>query len=272
MKALLKLSNALLIILGKYDNCVIKCSRFKGNTMDVFVDKKEYKYDIFSQIEETENFIKNHIRLRGEIKGLQRTDVYEIPNVAIREALINAVLHRDYVNMGRDVKVGIFDDRLSIVSPGGFPNTITQEDILEGRSEVRNKIIAKILKELNYIEQWGSGIKRIKSSCLGHGLKEPLIIESGDFVKVDIYREMPENAGKMPESAGKMPEIYKNLSEQEKLILSYTEDHGKVTTKEVANILSIKERRSREILKNMVEKNLLEVKGQGRNTHYVVIR
>ena len=121
---------------------------------------------------------------------MQRVDTYEIPIEAFREAILNSFIHRDYTNLGRDIKVGIYDDILNIVSPGGFPNSITELDILNGRSETRNRIVAKIFKELNYIEQWGTGIKRIKSSCIKHGLKEPIIKESGDFVDVEIFRDI----------------------------------------------------------------------------------
>ena len=76
-------TNGLLIILGILENTVTKCSRFKGTNMNVFLDKKEYSGDLFNQLENIEGFIKNHINLRGEIKGLQRTDTYEIPEVAI---------------------------------------------------------------------------------------------------------------------------------------------------------------------------------------------
>ena len=75
--------------------------------MDVFLDRKEYDSDVFTQLENAENFIKNHIKLSSEIKGLQREDQYELPIEAIRESLVNAVVHRDYSNNGRDVKVGI---------------------------------------------------------------------------------------------------------------------------------------------------------------------
>ena len=126
--------------------------------------------------------------MRGEISSLYRKDTYEIPPVALREALINALIHRDYTNGGRDIKVGVYDDIVNIVSPGGFPNTITASDIEAGRSEARNKVVANVFKTLGLIEQWGSGIKRIKSSCLERGLSIPQIVESGDFVDVEIYR------------------------------------------------------------------------------------
>jgi ATP-dependent DNA helicase RecG len=182
-------TKGLLILLGYYHHVQIKCSRIKGKMGQVFIDRKEYEGNIFSQLKKTEQFIKNFIYLKGEIKGLQRIDRFEIPEEAIRESLLNAVVHRDYSNYGRDIKVGIYDDMIKIISPGGFPSTITQQDIFEGRSEIRNRVIARVFKELNYIEQWGSGIRRIISSSLSYGLKTPQIMEKGDFVEVILYRD-----------------------------------------------------------------------------------
>ena len=95
-------SNALLIALGYYEHCEVK-----GTSMEIFIDKKEYNKDIFSILQNTISFIQNHINLKAEIKGLYRIDTYEIPTEALREALINALIHRDYTNIGRDIKVGI---------------------------------------------------------------------------------------------------------------------------------------------------------------------
>ncbi len=116
------------------------------------------------------------------------TDTYEIPVVALREALINALIHRDYINQGRDIKVGVYDDIVNIVSPGSYPNGINQADIESGRSDARNRVVANVFKELGLIEQWGSGIARIKKSCLDIGLKEPNIVEMNDFVDVEFFR------------------------------------------------------------------------------------
>jgi len=254
-------SNGLLILLGKLEHVRMKCSRFKGTSMDIFLDRKEYEGDLFSQLEDAENFIKNHIKLSSEIKGLQREDQYEIPLEAIRESLVNAVVHRDYSNDGRDIKIGIYDDIVNVVSPGGFPSTITQEDILEGRSEIRNKVIARVFKELNYIEQWGSGIRRIKSSCISRGLKEPEIVEKGDFVDVSLYRDIAsstENVG-----SGSI------LTDQEQKIVEFLKEHDDIIrTKDAKNVLSVEERRAREILKDLVEKQVIDKKGKGPSTFY----
>ncbi|AHM57302.1 ATP-dependent DNA helicase [Peptoclostridium acidaminophilum DSM 3953] len=256
-------TNGLLILLGYLEHAKIKCSRFKGMTMDVFLDSKEYKGDLFTQLDHAESFIKNHIKLGSEIKGLQREDQYEIPIEAIRESLVNAVVHRDYSNEGRDIKVGIYDDMINIVSPGAFPSTITQEDILEGRSEIRNKVIARVFKELNYIEQWGSGIRRIKSSCKTRGLKEPEIVEKGDFVDVSLYREMAETK-----------QVHKKvteLTEQEKAIIEYLKrKDSRITTQDVKSILDIEDRRARGILKGLVDRGLIERKGGGPSTFYQI--
>jgi ATP-dependent DNA helicase RecG len=181
-------TQGLMILLGKLPHVTAKCARFKGTNMSLFLDRKEYSGDLFFQLEQIEGFVKNHISLRGEIKGLQRTDTYELPEAALREALINAVVHRDYTNPGRDIKVGVYDDIVNVVSPGGFPNTLTAEALQEGRSEIRNRVVARIFKELGYIEQWGSGIQRIKNACTAVGLTEPRIREKGDFVDVEFYR------------------------------------------------------------------------------------
>lgn len=216
-------TQGLMILLGKLPHVTVKCARFKGTDMRVFLDRKEYDGDLFTQLEQMEGFVKNHISLRGEIKGLQRTDTYEIPEEALREALINALIHRDYTNQGRDIKVGVYDDIVNVVSPGGFPSSLTSEALQEGRSEIRNRVVARIFKELGYIEQWGSGIQRIKTACTAIGLTEPRIREKGDFVDVEFYRpvsdaneternrtstneKVSDNAGSVPDIDTKVPD------------------------------------------------------------------
>lgn len=277
-------TNGLLILLGKFENIVTKCSRFKGNTMKIFIDKKEYSGDLFSQLEKVEGFIKNHLHLRGEIKGLQRVDTYELPMIGIREAIVNAFVHRDYVNLGRDIKVGIYDNRLEIISPGGLPNGLTNEDILMGRSEIRNRAIARIFKELNFIEQWGSGINRIKESCKDLGLEEPIIEEKNNFVGVRFFRN--ESTGKVSKTAGKKLETAEKIESggetaekiesggrvaeksQEEAILELIFEKNSINRAQTEKLLDVKESRAKEILGEMVKKNLIIKEGKGRSTHY----
>jgi len=107
------------------------------------------------------NFAKTHINKSGEITELQRIDKYELPLVAIKETLANAIVHRDYSISGVDIKFAIFDDRIEITSLGFLPKTLDIKDIKMGRSGIRNRLIVKVFKEIRLIEEWGTGIKRI---------------------------------------------------------------------------------------------------------------
>jgi ATP-dependent DNA helicase RecG len=265
-------TQGLMILLGRYPQVAIKCARFKGTDMSVFLDRKEYSGDLLSQLEQAEGFIKNHIHLRGEILGLQRTDTYELPAAALREALINALIHRDYTNPGRDIKVGVYDDIVNIVSPGGFPSTLTAEALVEGRSEIRNRVIARVFKELGYIEQWGSGIQRIKSACLAQGLSEPRVREKGDFVDVEFYRAVAEDTAEIDlPNIGKVSGSIGKVSEKQRCILLHLETQTTITSKTVESLVNVKEAMARRILKEMTDKGLIERKGQGRSTYYAAL-
>lgn len=263
-------TQGLLILLGKFPHIMTKCARFKGTDMSLFLDRKEYTGDLFSQLEQAEAFIKNHINLRGEIKGLQRTDTYELPEAALREALTNALIHRDYTNQGRDIKVGIYDDIVNIVSPGGFPSTLTADGLREGRSEIRNRVIARVFKELGYIEQWGTGLQRIKKTCLDHGLQEPRIREISDSIDIEFQRPQVSGISEVPDTAGYC-RIPPNTNQQESVILKQLDQNGIITAAQVMHLLSVKERRAREILKQLSEKHLLEKRGSARSTYYTKI-
>jgi ATP-dependent DNA helicase RecG len=251
-------TNGLIIILGKFENCSIKCSKFRGTTMTEFLDKAEYNGDVFNQLDNTIEFIKKHINFGGKIEGLQRKDRFEIPLVAIREAIVNALVHRDYQNLGRDIKVGIYDDVLNIVSPGSLPMSITEKDLLNGRSEIRNKVIARVLKELNYIEIWGSGIKRIYDSCHEYELKEPKIKETGDSVDVELFRVKVSIGKKIVNTKFSYSDYIENFnfSNREKIILRYLDSHDKITSKDVLLMIDVKIRRARAILSEMEDKKI----------------
>jgi ATP-dependent DNA helicase RecG len=192
--------------------------------------------------------------------------------VALREALINALIHRDYTNGGRDIKVAIYDDILSVVSPGGLPNTITAQDIQNGRSEARNKLVATVFKELGLIEQWGSGISRIKSVCKANGLDEPSIEERNDFVDVRFYRSKSvNNNGTIANDCERLRTIANDcerLSKEEQKILLYLLDNENISRKEASGIVGQKSTKTFEILSGLVEKSLIVRYGNGRSTHY----
>ncbi len=249
-------SNALLIVLGYYEHCEIKCARFKGTTMEIFIDKKEYHQDIFTVLQNSLAFIQNHINLRGEIKGLYRVDTYEIPTEALREALINALIHRDYTHQGRDIKVGIYDDIVNIVSPGGLPNNITIEDIYNGRSETRNKIIANLFKELELIEKWGTGINRIKTLCKDKNLKEPIFSEKNDFIDIEFNREKTTQETTQDTTQETTQEV-KKLSSRE-LIIKFIKEDEKITRDILSKKIKISENAIKQHLSNLKKDGIIK--------------
>jgi len=291
-------TQGLMILLGKHPHVVTKCARFKGTDMSLFLDRKEYSGDLFSQMEQVEAFVKNHINLRGEIKGLQRIDTYEIPEEALREALINALIHRDYTNQGRDIKVGVYDDIVNIVSPGGFPSSLTAEALTEGRSEIRNRVVARVFKELDFIEQWGSGIQRIKNACIAQGLQEPRIREKGDFVDVEFYRPGTKSIGKVTGAAeevskmrliardiGQIPSIAPDcaqlrpitpdwgyLSSDELQLMKYLFTNRKISRREAIGLLQLGETKIKSLFNDLLAKGLIKRKGQGRSTYYEIVK
>lgn len=275
----LRCSVGLGIILGRYENCEIKCARFKGREMTYFVDKKEFTGNIFENIDGVEAFLRNHLNLRSEFVGFQRKDILEIPPLALREAIINAVVHRDYSNQGRDIKVAIYDHVVEILSPGCLPNTLTIEEIYSGRSEIRNKVLARVFKELDYIEKWGSGLKRINELCREAGVVEPVVKESGDFVSVTFKRDIqptsaelpPDTTGLLPDTTGLLPENngVKDLNDGERSILTLIDEKEKVKRVDIEEVMEVSERRVRQILNELQEKNLIEKVGKGRNIYYI---
>ncbi len=140
----------------------IECARFKGDDTRMFLDQATIDGPIFSSSDLCMDFIKRNISLSSVIKDVYRQDTWEYPLAAVREAVNNAIVHRDYSIMGSDIKVAIFDNKLEITSPGPLPDTMPIENLGSGRSEIRNRVLAPIFKQIKLIESWGTGIQRMQ--------------------------------------------------------------------------------------------------------------
>lgn len=254
-----------------------QCGVFKGSTKEVFVDRREYTGPIWEQIDEAFQFVLRNIHLGAAIVGIYRQDVYEIPPDAIRELIINAAVHRSYLDHG-NIQVAVYDNRLEITSPGKLPMGQTLERMKEGYSQIRNEALAYAFSYMNLIEHWGSGIPRIIGKVKAAGLREPEFIGGEVDLRVNIYRgqindivdlnsntngtdKLPENCRK---TADKLP-----ANEQEQQIYKYVLGKGAITTAQAMEILGVKQRRAREILVKMVESNWLRKEGASRSTIYV---
>lgn len=266
------LTNAALILAGKLENCYINCARFQGDTSEVFIDNKEFHGNIFSQLENIEIFFKNHLMRHGEIKGFIRENSYEIPMIAIREAVINALVHRDYSILGSNIKIAIFDHQVKIISPGVLPNSITLENILEEeRSEIRNPVIARIFKELNLIEQWGTGFTKMKISCKKAGVKIPVVKESANFLQIVFERpsKEPQKTDEKPTKNRRKTDEKIINTKQEKQVKEFLKEKSIITSKDVEKMFNLKNTRAKEILTNMIKKGLIVKKGETKGSYYI---
>jgi len=175
----------------------IQCALFKGIERDIFIDKKQYSGPLYEQIEKAYQFVLRHINLGAEIEGIVRRDSYELPTGAIREMIVNAVCHRNYMD-NSCVQVAIYDDRVEVTSPGGLYGGLTLEDIMSGRSRIRNLAITKIFSHMEIIEEWGSGIKRIMQRAQEYDLPTPEFQETANTFRVNLYRKTIKHIEKKP--------------------------------------------------------------------------
>jgi ATP-dependent DNA helicase RecG len=174
-----------------FSNAHIKAARFKGDTPVSFIDMQEFTGNIINAVDETINFIKKHINMSVIIDGKPaHTEMWEYPLTALREAIINAVVHRDYTVKG-NIQIRIFDNSLEIWSPGLLPKEIDIANIMKtNRSIPRNQLLADIFHELNYIEAWGTGLLRIIELSKQYKLKQTLFEHiQGAFVIKFIKNE-----------------------------------------------------------------------------------
>lgn len=164
----------------------IQVGRFAGTSKAKILDHHELRGYPVPAIEETLTFIGERLRRGATIGAVLRQDRWELPPVAIREAVINAVVHADYSQQGAPIRVALYDDRLEIESPGLLPFGLIIDDLTHGTSRLRNRVIGRVLHELKLIEQWGSGIPRMEAACQEAGLASPEFEEIGQRFRVTL--------------------------------------------------------------------------------------
>jgi ATP-dependent DNA helicase RecG len=202
----------------------IECARFKGTETKVFLDQATFDGPVHASIEPCIAFIKRNIALGAQVGEVYREDRWEYPLEAIREAVTNAVVHRDYSIRGSDIKVAIFDDMLEITSPGPLPDTLAPEALGTGRSEIRNRVLAPIFKELGLIEAWGTGIRRMRAELESYPEVELVLQEVTQAFQVQFARKKAHEAQKAQGEAQEAHvEAQVDLSAIERQVLSTCE-------------------------------------------------
>ena len=167
----------------------IECARFKGTKTNETLDSASVKSPVYAQPDEVMHFIQKNIRKGSTIGLVYREERWEYPLSALRELIINAIIHRDYSQLGRDIKVAIFDDMIEITSPGTLPLGIDIENLSSGQSEIRNRILAPIFKEMKLIEQWGTGFRKFFLAMEEYPELESKILEPGLSFQVQVIKK-----------------------------------------------------------------------------------
>ena len=172
-----------------FPDAYIRAGCFSGIDKSDIIDSSEITGYLPLLVEDVLKFIKRNTRHAIHVEGTKHAEAWEFPPAALREAVINALVHADYAQRGAPLRVAIFDNRIEIDNPGGLPPGLTLEEIHRGVSKLRNRVIGRVFHELGLIEQWGSGIQRMVGACVQAGLPEPLFEEIGSGFRVTIYSQ-----------------------------------------------------------------------------------
>ena len=208
---------------------------------------------LLNQFKQAHHFILSRLSKSFSITGIEREEKLEIPEVAIREAMLNLLVHRNY-HINGPSKISIYDDRLEIFSPGDFSGPIEQDQLLKGLTYLRNPAICKIFREIGLVEKMGTGFINIFKSYEASGLKKPQIIEGANFVKCILPRGSSQ--------------LSTRKDEPEEGILALFYSQHEISAQDVVNKFSISRATAQRWLNSLIEKQLIEKIGKTRNSRY----
>ena len=224
----------------------IQAGRFRGTDKTHIVDSVEIRHYPVQAVEEAVGFVQKHALHGIEIGAVRRKERWNLPPAAVREAIINAVAHADYAQRGAPIRVSIFDDRLEVENPGLLPFGLTVEDLRQGISKLRNRVIGRVFHELGLIEQWGSGIQRMTAACREAGLEAPALEEIGTHFRVTIHTA---------------PTGAPNVDRIDQAILDALASGNGLSTQEIATAIELSARASRTRLLKLVACGLVREVG-----------
>ena len=244
------------------DQCAhtTKIAVFSDDACTVFRDSKEFGGSVFKQFEDTVNYLALCNKTVSTIKGVIRTDKPDYPEEAIREALLNAIVHRDYSYSG-SIIINVTDNKMEFISLGGLLPGLSPDDIRSGISQPRNKNLAEVFHRLKLIESYGTGIRRIFNLYDGCA-KQPQIDVTPNTFKIILPNMNTARADEPKKAAAVTPQIQK--------VLEYIQTNGQITDKEIGDLLNLKKTRIFNITKQMRDLGLIQVIGRGEQKKYVL--
>jgi ATP-dependent DNA helicase RecG len=247
----------------------ITCAQFKGTDTLRTIDRKDLRGALPDLVVAAEQFLYRHIRIGHEVIGFEGIDHWEYPREAMREALINAVIHRDYSNVGGRIRIFLFDDRIEFYSPGDLLPGVTVEKMqrLESQSKLRNPVIVEVFRDLGgFIEKMGTGIQRMARAMEEYRLPRPCFEELGGEFRVTLTG--PGGQFMEKESA---PEWIHGLNERQLRGLQRLRSAGRITNQEYRALNSVGRYTAQRDLADLVARQLIQQVGsRGKGVHYVL--
>ena len=252
------------------DQCshTLKLAVFEGSKKTIFKDRRELSGSLLEQLEEAFAYIERYNRTRAEFSGLDRVDLRDYPTEAVREALLNAVVHRDYSFSGSTL-ISIFEDRIEFVTIGGLVKGITLEDVKLGVSVLRNQHLANIFYRLRLIEAYGTGILKINESYDEHTVK-PVIETTNNAFKITLPNSNYRAENHKPLNTSNTNNISKTSKKANRIttVLKLCHDQGSVVRSDIETALGISQSTAILLLRDLVDDGVLSKKGKGKNLRY----
>lgn len=241
------------------DQCThtAKLAVFQGSSKTVFKDRAEFSGSLFRQMEDIYAYIDRFNRIRAEFPGLKRVDTRDYPMEAVREAMLNAIVHRDY-SYSASTFISIFDDRIEFVTLGGLPKGIAMGDVMMGVSVPRNRRLANIFYRLHLIEAFGTGMLKIKECYTGCSC-QPAVEASENAFKITL----PNVNYEVETTSQKNP-----LSEKEQRILKFISAQQSASRAEIEEAAGLSQSVTVRTLKRLLELGAIQKRGKGKNTVY----
>lgn len=253
------------LLLSEQSLHTIKAAVFEGINQNVFKDRREFSGSLMQQLNDVYDYIDFHNQTHATFRKLLRIDTRDYPEVAVREALLNTLVHRDY-SFRASTLISIYDDRIEFVSIGGLLPGLELDDLMMGVSVCRNPHLANVFYRLQLIEAYGTGMKKIMGAY-ANALVQPKIKTTNNAFKIIL-----PNVNFTPKAA----EVHKNfekaanlaLDSNEEKVLQFLREHLMITRKETQTLLEVSQSTAGRILKAMVDSGRIKQIGGSRTTRY----
>ena len=237
-----------------------------GDTANItFKDAKEFGGSLFKQLDDTFSYLMLCNRTAAIFKGLERIEIQDYPEEALREALLNALVHRDYSFSG-SIIINVNDAEMEFISIGGLLPGLSAEDIRSGISQPRNRKLAEIFHRLRLIESYGTGIRRIFNLYKDSVAQPRIEVTTNTFKLILPNMNVAEAQAKISE-AERVPETV-SITPQMKVVLDYLAEYGEMTDAELQDLLNVKKTRAYLVARQMNENGLIEIEGRGATKKY----